>query len=98
MIADLPDRGFMHERNCPDLRAKNYQFAAVGHDRLELVHSLSSHPQILVNTRCYCKDLLVRAINVGDVDSGRVISRPGPRFNRIADEQAHWLVSFIHNE
>src|SRR3990172_3084837 len=98
MVPDSPDCRFVHEGECFDLGSVNDHFSPIGNDRLQLVHRFSTHPKVFIESRRYCQDCLVRTFNVGYMETGRIVSRPGPRLDWITSKQADRLILGIDDK
>ncbi len=87
VIADLEQQAAVRDRYLGDVRRVDDQLAAVGHDRLELVHALAADPQLLVHLRHARQHGVKRALLVDDVRAPREFAGLGPRrLRRAADD------------
>src|SRR5262249_50877333 len=82
VIADLSDDVAVGARNPANVRRVDDDLAAVGHDRLDLVDALPSHPEVVVHAGRAAEDRRVRARLAQDVDTAGVVGRRAPRLLR----------------
>ena len=87
MIADLVDDAAVHVADLADVRRVNHDFAAIGDDRLGLVHAFRGRPEVVVHRRHHREHALERPIDPDDVTAGGERGRLPPRLARVAAVQ-----------